>query len=666
MMLNQDLSGAIIDDRYKIVAPLGQGGMGVVYKALEIGLERELALKFMHICHLNDAESRTRFEREGKVLASLKHRHIVSIYRFAVWNNQIPYLVMEYLPGETLREILDKHLRIPPDRALHIAIQLCQALEYAHNYGVIHRDIKPGNILVLNQPETDFVKIVDFGLMKLLPESWSVSQKLTQTGLLIGTTQYLSPEQCLGKYADQRSDIYSLAVMIYESIAGVPPLDADNPIGIMHKHANEMPLALSRVFTSSPLPEGLDFVLKKALQKDPNLRYQTAAEFQEALVLVQSGKGKTVSQKPESSMRNWAGSEEEKRPSQSKVIAIGILSIALVLLFGYTTFRLIPTPNQSAPTNLTAQNVARRLQQAKSSSLDAEQYFKLGKMSRCAAVSSRTLTTLSQIPIGKNINPELRQQEFDILVKIRTLLINPSVLALLPEINNSLANLSFRYKSERRVDANIVIMQIIGLIANRDGDLHGLLLSRGDLSRLYLDKGEFAAAGREIQEHENLIKKHHIDSNRETITFLQNKAGYLLRARKDRHDEARKCLHDAYEILLNLRNETYETILQKSWEIGYASIDAGDFAFAERVILNGRELVLHQGRAKPQDLMNMDNALVRIERSLGHCKEAKKYCLEEIELRTNLDGKKATPLLLKAEQALEDIERLSLKTSPKQ
>lgn len=265
--------GIVVDGRYKILSTLGQGGMGTVFRAEEEELNRAVAVKVLHSTPQEDADSSNRFLREGQALSTLSHKNIVSIYRYGIWQN-CRYIAMEMLHGEPLRSVLNRETRFEWQRALRIASQVCAAMNSAHNHGILHRDLSPANIMLLQDPEPDFVKVVDFGLCKILPGSELEVQKLTQTGALVGSVYYMSPEQALGKQLDQRSDIYSLGCILYEMLNGQPPLVSDSPISLIHKHVNEAPPPLMEAIRDSIPPE-LELVLFKSLEKSPENRYQT-------------------------------------------------------------------------------------------------------------------------------------------------------------------------------------------------------------------------------------------------------------------------------------------------------------------------------------------------------------------------------------------------------
>lgn len=283
--------GVIVDDRYTIVRLVGNGGMGKVYEAIENELGRTVALKVLHYSTLLDSDSMLRFEREGRLLATIKHPNILLFYRFGLWHRNLPYIAMEFLAGTSLLDMISTSEEVSIERSLNIIMQTTMGMSAAHQAGVIHRDLKPGNIMLVQQ-NPDQVKIIDFGLARMLNPTGEQSQHLTQTGALIGSIRYMSPEQCSGRAADTRSDIYALGCVLYELLTGAPPLIADNPIGLMHKHLSEQPAAVSKI--NRAVPHGTDFVLEKALAKEPANRYQTMDEFRADLELIASGQGHTI------------------------------------------------------------------------------------------------------------------------------------------------------------------------------------------------------------------------------------------------------------------------------------------------------------------------------------------------------------------------------------
>lgn len=294
MVFEKTLLGRVIDDRFQILSEAGEGGMGSIFKAKHLEWDdRVVAIKMLHHTLLGDKESRARFEREGKILSSFVHPHVTSFHHFGIWNKRFPYIVMEYVEGISLRDLLTKELRLPLDRCLTISTQICDAMQFAHSQGVVHRDLKPNNVMILDKPTPDYVKLVDFGLARLQPQPGRVGAKLTRTGALIGSMYYMSPEQCQGNDADNKSDIYSLGCAVYEMMSGEPPMVADNPIALMQKHVHEHPAPLADKLRKR-VPRQLDDILFKAMAKDPAERYQSMEDLKYDLQMLQWGKMRNI------------------------------------------------------------------------------------------------------------------------------------------------------------------------------------------------------------------------------------------------------------------------------------------------------------------------------------------------------------------------------------
>ena len=258
--------------KYEIRAEIGRGGMGAVYKGYDPTLDRYVAVNVLAPHLVWDKESVQRFVREARAAARLKHAGIVTIYdvgQEASWY----YFVMEYLEGETLTEVIQQRGQLPPDEVVRVLRPLADALDYAHHRGLVHRDIKPGNVIV--SPE-GLVTLTDFGIARAAQET-----RLTATGTIVGTPEYMSPEQVRGLTADARSDQYSLAVVAYEMLAGRVPFEADSTLALLHMVAYEPPPSIREA--RPELPMEVEAVLTKALAKEPGDRYATAVAFADAL-----------------------------------------------------------------------------------------------------------------------------------------------------------------------------------------------------------------------------------------------------------------------------------------------------------------------------------------------------------------------------------------------
>jgi serine/threonine-protein kinase len=260
--------GKILNSRYELEQLIGTGGMADVYRARDNLLGRTVAVKILHPQYAKDEVFIARFRQEAQAAANLNQPNIVNVYDWGI-ENSIYYLVMEYVEGRDLKDIIQQGGPLLPERAVEIAMSICLALEAAHAYGIVHRDIKPHNVIVTYDNQ---IKVMDFGIARVAGGS-----AMTQTGTIMGTAQYISPEQAQGRPADPRSDLYSLGVVIYEMLTGKVPFDGENPVSIAYKHVREDPLPPSMI--NPDISPGLEAVVMKALAKNPENRYQTAMEM---------------------------------------------------------------------------------------------------------------------------------------------------------------------------------------------------------------------------------------------------------------------------------------------------------------------------------------------------------------------------------------------------
>ena len=256
--------------RYEIVAELGRGAMGVVYKATDPVLGRAVAIKTINMALERDGieNYEARFYQEARAAGGLSHPNIITIYDVGK-NGDIAYMAMEFVEGVELRELLAHGRPLPVAQVVSIAAQVCEGLAYAHERGIVHRDIKPPNIMVTPSGN---VKIADFGIARM-----RASESLTQTGMMLGSPKYMSPEHVLGKRADQRGDIFSLGIILYEMLTGVAPFGGENVTALMYQIVNLTPPAPS--VRNPELPEMLDYIVAKMLAKPLEERYQSAAEL---------------------------------------------------------------------------------------------------------------------------------------------------------------------------------------------------------------------------------------------------------------------------------------------------------------------------------------------------------------------------------------------------
>jgi serine/threonine protein kinase len=276
------LIGTIIGGRYKVICAVGSGSMGIVYKAVQENSGREMALKVLRNFHQTSEDSVKRFRREAKTASSLKHPNIVTLFDFGFMDDGQPYIVTEFLKGLTLAQFLREHGHMAPLKARAVIKQVCDAVGEAHRHQIVHRDLKPENIVLQGKDQGGrFVKVVDFGIAKMLGDTGATSADLTLEGKVCGSPAYMSPEGCRGAEIDYRCDIYSLGIVIFETLTGKRPFVADDLMALMFLHVNEPAPKLSSVRVDPVFTPELEAVIRKALSKEPKDRQQSAEELWE-------------------------------------------------------------------------------------------------------------------------------------------------------------------------------------------------------------------------------------------------------------------------------------------------------------------------------------------------------------------------------------------------
>jgi serine/threonine-protein kinase len=276
----------LLGGRYQVGELLGYGGMAEVHKGRDLRLGRDVAIKMLRTDLARDATFQERFRREAQNSAALNHPAIVAVYdtgeEVSSTGEKQPFIVMEFVNGRTLKEVLAAEQRLQPRRALEVIADICAALEFSHRHGIIHRDIKPGNVMVTQNGQ---VKVMDFGIARALA---SGATTMTQTSAVIGTAQYLSPEQARGESVDARSDVYAAGCVLFELLCGHPPFVGDSPVSVAYQHVREDPKAPSDI--NHDVPPDVDAIVLKALAKNPLNRYQSAQEMRADALRAVSGR----------------------------------------------------------------------------------------------------------------------------------------------------------------------------------------------------------------------------------------------------------------------------------------------------------------------------------------------------------------------------------------
>jgi serine/threonine-protein kinase len=329
--------GAVVDERYRIVRRIGSGGMADVYCAEDAHLGREVALKVLHRRFAQDAEFVERFRREASAAAGLQHPHVVGVYDRGDHEGTY-YIAMEYLRGRTLKEVVASEAPIDQLRAIDLGIQILQAAAFAHRNGVVHRDFKPHNVIV---DAEGAAKVTDFGIAR------AGASEMTETGSILGTAQYLSPEQAQGQEVTPRSDIYSIGVMLYELLTGRLPFNGESAVSIALKHMSEPPPPMSR--DGAAIEPNLEQVVLGALAKEPEARWQTAEDFAaaleacrpyvEAVLAGEPGQDTAVFAAVPAPGTTAVADDDLHRPRRWPAIALAALVLALIALMAWVFTR---------------------------------------------------------------------------------------------------------------------------------------------------------------------------------------------------------------------------------------------------------------------------------------------------------------------------------------
>lgn len=316
-----------LDECYEILAVVGKGGMGSVYKVYQKGIDKILAIKILQPSLTSDLVALKRFEQEVDSASKLSHSNLAAVYGHGKTKNGAPYLVMDYLDGESLSSFLKRIGTLDPKRALAIFTQIASALAHAHENSVIHRDIKPTNIIITSTTNgAEKAHIVDFGIAKVMPTANRETHDLTETGEVFGSPHYMSPEQCLGFMLDERSDIYSLGCLMYEVLTGEPPFGGANPIQVVVKHINEEAPPFPDELKSDTVRSRLEDVVVKCLEKDKSQRYQSVNDLIKDLNLIAAGKA------PPRHVRQREPKKELTRRGTIGLVVGGVIALVYILM----------------------------------------------------------------------------------------------------------------------------------------------------------------------------------------------------------------------------------------------------------------------------------------------------------------------------------------------
>lgn len=294
------LAGHVIDGRFEIVELVGDGSLSSVHKSRDLHHERLVAVKLLHTAAITDYDEIVRLKKEGRILSGLDCLNIAKVYQFGLIEEKLPYVVAEFLIGFNLKQILDTRTEpLGADIAIYVGLSVCDALIAAHAAGVVHGDLKPSNIMIVEEEAGEVIKVTDFGIARNLattPET--IASHLTETGLLTTSVPYMSPERCVGNPIDERSDVYSLGCLLYEMLTGRPPFLSHDPVAVAQQHVRQ---EVSFHHVSNALFEDeLKQVIHKAIAKEPSARHENVAQLRDALALI---KGEPDQGEPDQNVR---------------------------------------------------------------------------------------------------------------------------------------------------------------------------------------------------------------------------------------------------------------------------------------------------------------------------------------------------------------------------
>lgn len=311
---------------YELGSMIGKGGMGAVYRAHHKAIDKTIAVKFLHKELAADPVNVQRFRQEVKAASLLTHPNLVAVYDSGIASDGTPYLVMDHVKGETLDEVLRRDGYITTEHFLGLFIQIAEALVHAHTKGVVHRDLKPSNIMLIKTDDQDLVKVLDFGIARVLQRGEEpTSVQLTTTGAVLGSPVYMSPEQCLSRPIDERSDVYSLGAVMYHALTGQPPFTGDGPVELIVKHVHDKVRTPSKLRPDLKLPFELEDLIMTALEKSPDKRQQSVQEILDQLLAIRDRSLGFQPWSPRRSAKNAMRAMNPKIVGTAAVVSLTIL-----------------------------------------------------------------------------------------------------------------------------------------------------------------------------------------------------------------------------------------------------------------------------------------------------------------------------------------------------
>lgn len=527
----------------EIIELLGKGGMSLVYKGRQKQLDRIVAVKVLSKLAVRGEEALKRFQQEGKLTSTLQHPNIVKTISFGISKDEQPYLVMEYLEGLSLAEDLKRNGRPKLTKFRDVFLPILSALGQAHEAGLVHRDIKPGNIMICkNEDGTDTAKLVDFGIARVLADGESKSQNLTKTGVVLGSPAYMSPEQCQGNELDRRSDIYSMACVMYEALSGEPPFTGNSLLEVMQKHVEEPTPDVSELRRKIDIDKNLAQVTLWGLAKDPAERPQTALEFARKLNAVIEEI--TLDKVPR--LKN-SGAANVKKFNPNSVIFIALAILCLALFCGKIVS--LSTMKPKSPTHA-MENLHKLSQDELEEKKVKDELLSMQKFGRENIRVAPYMDKLAELYLSHR-----KVQEAEPLYRTSLAIKEKTLSANDPQIATALINLTVCMPQNRWSQKQKMLERALAILkkAHKPGEPDELSVCLSNLATCYIDKHDFANA-------ESLLRRAYALNNTALGTKNKFSANTLCRlgdllVRERKYAEAESQFDSAIAILKSLGEE---------------------------------------------------------------------------------------------------------------
>ncbi len=620
-LIQEDMVGKIVGDKYEVLEVIGGGGMGMIYKAKHILMKRIVAIKMMHPQYVSSSSNLKRFQQEAQAASALSHPNILTVFDFGLTPAGAPFLVMDFLEGTNLAEILDQFGLLPTDRATNIFAQACAGLAHAHSKGVIHRDLKPGNIMLVEfDQRKDFVKIVDFGIAKVLPMEGE-SNHLTQTGEVFGSPLYMSPEQCRGRVLDIRSDIYSLGCVMYRTLTGSSPFFGQDPMECMYKQVNEVPGTFFDKNPDSKVPEELEAIVFKCLAKEPDDRFPNMSELKDALIMfARSTPGVVLDPEVSGSLQSSTtlASITKPLPDPSTLEATAEITAQQTLKKAETSSEPSPANTETIPPNVPPSTPSPVRPPASPTTTTAEP--SLAKSSpppssllRWAPVGGATLVVIIGIAISlvianqRSPQPQHTSSSFDSSMDIAEAFYNKA---------------DYSYAEKQLLET----LKRTDLTDDRRAEALNML---GDVEREAFQLDGAVANYEEVLAIEAKSKKPRHSFEAHALNGL----GHIYTKRSE-FAKAQKSLQRALEIDKDFSGDDHIEYARTSFELGNLALKQGKIAEARKHLLAAKQIIENAKGPNDPETASVYNALAQVYQYEGKYKEAESLYLKALQIRT--------------------------------